>query len=187
MVNKILIGLVVVLAIAGTTLFNQWRSERENAIRWENNYNESNKVNQTIRLTISELQDRMDYKMDSILKIAKVKPSNVQNITTIHNHYHDTVYVEVPVTKIDTNKYEFIDKNNCMTIKGIVDVSLDTPKVFITEKIFDDESSYIVYQDRRKWKLLFFKTKLFGKKESKLKIINKCGDITYQNINIIKE
>lgn len=188
-INLTTVLMVLVVALMATTaiFFNNWRTERENSVRWEGNYESLKEDNHTLHLTIGEFKDQLNEKMDSVLKVANVKANHIKYITNVTNKYIDTTIVEAPVVKVDKSKYQFTDSTKCMTIKGIVDISLDTPRVVVTDRLFQNEQSYIAYWERRKWKCLFFKTRILGKKETKLKVVNMCGDVSWQKIDIIKE
>ena len=64
---------------------------------------------------------------------------------------------------------------NCMIIGGSVIVDGEKIRLEITDKQFNNTMKGVAYIDRKAWKLLFFTTKIFGKRELKLILEDSCG------------
>lgn len=122
-------------------------------------------------------------RIDSILKANKVNPRRVERIITHHNTYRDTVST---VSHLDSILYSIqerkpvktpiLDETECLIIKGYVEYDGETLDLNITDRQFKNTTDVITYMQRRKWRFLFFKTRLFGRKEIKVTIVNKCGE-----------
>ena len=154
--------------------------------RQESNYQnvlaEQKGQNSTVLLTFSEFKDQMSERLDSILKVAKIKPKQVQEITNVTNNYFnsDTTIIR-PVLR--DSIYPFIDVKDCFTIGGYLRVINDKPELAITERKFDNEIDIIGYW-HRPHKFLFIK---YGKRQYDINGVAKCGDVKVSQIKIIKK
>lgn len=182
--NKYLIaGLILLVAIV--SFQSHKLNEAGNKIdRLSDNFTELQQSNKQLRLTVGEFQEYSSGRMDSILKVAKVKPKWVKEYTTVNNHYYDTVEVEVPVEKIDSFEYQFMESNDCFTVGGLINIEDSVPQVKINHREFTDTLSIIKYQEPKKF--LFIRSYLFGKAEE-LEIVGNCGTYEYDNIKVVKD
>ena len=62
-----------------------------------------------------------------------------------------------------------------MVIKGFVVFKNDTLQLDITDRQFTNSSEVVSYYERRQWKFLGIKTRLFGKKQLTVIIKDDCG------------
>lgn len=182
--NKyLIIGLLILIGIVS---FQSYQLEKaDNKInRLSDNFQEIQQSNKQLRFTMEEFKEYSGKKMDSIMEEAKIKPKWVKEYTTVHHNYYDTTIVEVPVEKVDTFIYSFMEKNECFTIGGNVNIKDSIPKVEITHREFTDNLSIIKYLEPKKF--WFIRSYLFGKTEE-LEIVGDCGVYEYDNIKVVKD
>jgi hypothetical protein len=182
MKKYIAIGVIVMIGIIYFQSRQLYRASKK-IDRLSTNFLEMQDTNKDLSLTFSEYKKYMSKKTDSILTAANIKPQWVKEYTTVNHIYHDTVKIDVPVEKIDTFKYRFLDTKGCFTVGGIVELTDSIPIVIIDNREFNDTLNIIKYLEPKKF--LFIKSYLFGKNE-KLEISGKCGSYTYENIKIVK-
>lgn len=195
MKNKIILILGVITLIFGISLYISIFKMIENkktAVRWENNYKESNKNVSLIKMTLKEFKEQATTKEDSLLKELNIKPKEVERIVYIENKIEmkDTVKLTIVDTVYDLQSfskiYTFEEKSNCISIEGY-SISKYEPEIYLTHVESNSEVSYVAYKQRRKRKLLFFNTRLFGKKETKLEVKSSCGELKVLEIDIINK
>lgn len=135
--------------------------------------------------TKQELKQYLEYNrqdLEQYLKEQKIALRNVQKIITQQLQYKDTTIVTTnlqPVLDAIHNKTPLTvpvtDVSECLTIKGNIQYANDSLHLQITDREFNNTSDVISHTQRRQWKFLFFKTRLFGKKETTVTIKDKCG------------
>ena len=178
------------LIIAGIFLLSivsmqtcQLKRASEKIDRLSTNFTEMQEDNKQLNLTVQEFKEYSSVRMDSILKVASIKPKWIKEYTSVYHNYYDTIVKEVPVEKISTTKYNFLETSDCFTVGGTIDVKDTVPKLSINYRKFTDSLDIIKYLEPKKF--LFIKSYLFGKDEE-LKIIGNCGEYKYEHINIVK-
>lgn len=141
-----LILIIVILSIFGYTYYSLNKINKENAVRWQENYNEKNKQISQINLTFKEFKNSIDAKTDSILKIAKIKPKNVRQITNYNTYYTDTtISVIQPLYEPKNNNYPFIDKEGCFEFSGFIELKDTIPILSIESRKFLSDFTEIEY------------------------------------------
>ncbi|MBS3993812.1 MAG: hypothetical protein KGZ87_08855 [Bacteroidetes bacterium] len=135
--------------------------------------------------TKQELKEYLEYNRQDLQKFLqenKIAIKNVQKIITTKLSYKDTTVVNTdlqPVLDAIKTKNEInvpiIDTNECLTIKGNIMYADDVLKLSITERIFKNTSDVVTHTERKQWKFLFIKSKLFGRKYTEVTINDKCG------------
>lgn len=178
--------IIVVLGFICFSFYKLWRSERERAERWEENFKQQTQKIQELNLTWKEYKKVTDDRTDSILKELKVRPKWVREVNYINHYYYDSTTVVInpdPVVQPSGTVYPFIDKNECFTIGGHMKVDpLDlTPELTINLREYTDETTQIFYKKRRK--LLGFIPWTF---ENYQEVSSTCGTNEVKRINIIK-
>ena len=186
---------IIVLFVIIAILIGSNSNIRSDRNRVKSNYNELQKEYNGqisyLKLTNGELLNRLessDKKLDSVLKIMKIKPKTLQNITVIHNHFSDTTIIESPVKKINDSIYSFSDTTKCFVVGGIVDTSSDVPIIKIYNREFTGDIYYAQHKERREYRFLgiLWKWRFLGKKESKINIWSECGVVSANRIDIVK-
>jgi len=190
--NKILTILLILIIALSTCLYftyKQMRANHKDSIRWENNYDQAQSNIERIKLDYNEFKDLKTNEIDSLLKVIKVKPKQVETIIKIETFYTntDTIYLDINKST-DINSFEFKESIDCLEIEGFIHTGIiNDPIVALTKTIYNNEIDYIAYWSRRQWRFLGIKTRIFGKKIAKLEVINKCGDLKVKQIDIIKK
>lgn len=178
----VVVAFVVLLSIV-TLQFSMISKAYDKIDRLSGNFTELMQENKQLRFTVEEFEEYSTNRMDSILKVANVKPKWVKEYTVINHNYYDTTIVEVPVEKVDTFTYSFLDSRDCFTVGGTVSIKDTVPIISIDYREFSDTLNIIKYLYPKKF--LFFRSYLFGKTEG-LEIVGNCGTYNYEHIQIVK-
>lgn len=135
--------------------------------------------------TKQELKEYLEYNRQDLqvfLKENKIALKNIQKIITTKLEYKDTTIVNTdlqPVLDAINTKKEIsvpiIDTNECLTIKGNINYADNVLKLSINERIFNNTSDVVTHTERKQWRFLFIKSKLFGRKYTEVTINDKCG------------
>lgn len=187
--NKYLIAGLVAFALISYILYNKLQDANDRASRWQDNYEEVSDIAKevaSLKMTLNEVKKDVSIKFDSVMSANNIKSKSVTKYINTDHYYRDTDSIPTIVIKKDTGVYEFSDTTECIKIKGVVFLGKDDPKVFITDKSFNTNVKYIYYNQRKKYKFLFWNWRLFGKKENKLKVVTDCGETTTTDLDIIK-
>lgn len=193
--SKIILILIAIIAILGSILFVTLKSNNNNkkdAVRWENNYNESLDSIQRVTITYSEFKDKFQEKYDSLLDLNKIKPKQVEKIITINNvvRVTDTFYMQQYENNYINGIYtiSFTKDTSCISLSGFIKTEDSNSKIGISNLSYNSESNYIAYWNRNRYKFLgLFYTKFLGKKIGTLHVASKCGDVKVKEIDIIKK
>lgn len=158
--------------------------------------NSANQVTQ-LELNNKELQEYLKANEIEFSKVLNqidennIRLRRIQNIISNRVSVKDTV---VSIIKMDSiirpiqeNKsiiYPFVDSTKCFITKGNFTYENGSASLNITNREFNDTIQILKYKERRPWKLLFFKTRLFGKLVSKDTVLSNCGNIKTTIINL---
>jgi hypothetical protein len=160
---------------------------RENTIRTENErqmrYSDSLQYAYTMlsdKQIENYIEDNKDLK--SIIKQNQIKISRIQSIVTQSLKYHDDVtrsyfadnIVEAIIEKKDYTM-PIIDSTSCLIIKGNLQFKDNKLSLNITDRIFNNKTTTVAFWERKEWKLLFWKTRWFGKKQGTVRVTDECG------------
>lgn len=181
-INIVLIGIVMLL-------FSMWRSSKNNAVRWEQNYNsattsikylksENGQVyaqNGVLKLTIVNLKDGNDSLVKKI-KNLNVRLRNV--ISTSENNIviRDTIRTFLTDTIINNIKVPFVDWSNRWNSFKYIQYPNDSIDVYFSSNV---KILQVVFKEKRGFK---FWTKKFWQKRKILQDItsdNPNASITY--------
>ncbi len=193
MLNKYLIVAIIGLAATMGLLTNKLKGVTADAVRWEQNYKESHLTNQDLNFKVSEFEDYLktkDTQISDLLDSLKIKPKTVERIVKIKVTEIDSIPYEVPTKPVIVNQdtvFQFLHAQKCYEVGGFVKVKDDNCSLVFTKFQYNNELSEVYYQERKEWKLLFFKTRFLGKRELSVERVSKCGDTEYKTINIIKK
>ena len=100
--------------------------------------------------------------------------------TTIDTYIGDSILYADSIDYGESLYYQFpfIDSTKCFINKGYLMTKpndMFSSELVITERTYNDTIVYVDHWDRKEWKFLFWKTKLFGKKYVKVDIMSECG------------
>jgi hypothetical protein len=184
-----LIVIIIILSGLTYTYYSLNKKHKQDSIRWEKNYTETNKQVQQIDLTLNEFKKSIDNKTDSILKIANIKPKNVTQITNNYTTYKDTIINEIkPVYEQKTGTYPFVDKQGCFEFGGFINVIDTFPELFITDRKFNSDFTEIEYIKKDTMHFLWLDwVKWWQKADITYTIIDNCtGEKHVKKINVKK-
>ena len=71
----------------------------------------------------------------------------------------------------------FNNKTKCFDISGTFNYKDGISSISINDRQFNDTINYIYHWERKQWKFLFIKSRLFGKKQLKDTVISNCGNV----------
>ena len=159
--------------------------------RLQKNQEELLKENGTLRkitLTDEEFKKTITKKIDSLIKVAGIKPKYVTNVIERHYYHSDTSSHEIPTQPDyqDGNKvYSFNDTSSCFTIGGYVRTFIAAdPIVTINNRKFENPSVSIGYIERSR---KFLGLIPYGPWKGETWQTSKCGVEETKEIQIIKK
>lgn len=195
-IKTILIGIAVVVAIWFYKDYTFLKSEN---VRQSENLRQL-RMSDSLRyasqiLTSNEIKEYLEYQNSDLKsKLAKegIKLNRIESIISSNYHYRDTIKRETDITGLVSaiqnsipKEQSWSDTTKCQTIKGIVSFDGTKLKVVVNDRELIDKSDAVAYWERRQWKFLGIKTRLFGKLQMTSKSFDNCGES--QIINIEKK
>jgi hypothetical protein len=182
-----LIVIIIILAGIGYTYYSLNKKHKQDAERWHENYSESSKEIKQINLTLKEFKKTMDNNTDSILKIARIKPKNVRQITNYNTYYTDTtVNFVFPKYEPKTENYPFADKAGCFEFYGSIFMEDTLPKLSVDKRVFKSDFTDVEYIRKDTINFLGLNlVKWWQKPEITYTIIDNCtGEKRVKKINV---
>lgn len=141
-----LIVLIIVLAGLSYTFYHLNKKHKVAAVRWEQNFSQQDKNFRQLEMTVKEFQRNIDFKTDSILKIAQIKPKLVTQVTNYITNYTDTtISVIRPEYDMKTASFPFVDNTGCFEYVGFIEVDSIGPELNVTERKFFSDFTDIEY------------------------------------------
>lgn len=136
-------------------------------------------------LTSKELQEYLNFQNQHLQKLLKennIKPSRIEKIISNNYYYKDTSNHIANVNKMINSirsgipdSTNFTDTTACLNIQGKLIYDGTNLNVAIYNREFKNKTNAVVYWQRKQWKFLGFKTRIFGKKEFTAKVFDDCG------------
>jgi len=135
---------------------------------------------------LNNIAPEMQGQLDSM----NIKLKNIQKITIQKIKYIDTTTRKTDLDTIITvieNGINFlpgkaltvpiVDVSPCLIVRGSVDYDGESLELNITDRQFKSINEVVSHLERRKWKILgIIPTRLFGKRELKVTVLNSCGE-----------
>ena len=185
--NKYTIGILIILFVLMTYFWN--RSIRLNADRDRISHNFveiQNKGNSDLVLTKSELKNaiksktELGIKIDSLLKVAKIKPRQAEEVVIASIQYRDSCQVQAiaePIKPLPSGRFEIpvTFNSKCWGLHGKIETADSTSHFFITERSTSIEAD-LIDSNYRRWFL--------GKLRHKYTILTDCGEIKVAKVTI---
>ncbi|UYW02132.1 hypothetical protein K5I29_04320 [Flavobacterium agricola] len=140
----------------------------------------------------AEFEEYLEYQnkeLKRLLAKEKINTRKVERVIITETEYIDR---DTSIVNLDSIKksilanlptkqnFELID--SCSTIKGHVGFDGTVLDLKITEKQFNNKIDVVLYKQRRQWKFLGIKTRLFGKREVTARVFDQCGQSSTQEI-----
>lgn len=190
----IVIAIVAALSIIGTIGYyiNDYQYQKSEAVRQTEN-NRQLRISDSLRFTTQILSEReikeyLQYNNSELKKNLErdgIRLNRIEGIVANTYKYRDDQTRSSDVSQLlaaikqnKPTKVPFTDSAKCLTIKGFVRYENDSLKVDIVSRDFQNKNDGVVYWERREWKLLGIKTRLFGKKQFTAKQFDQCGETT---------
>ena len=143
-------------------------------------------------LSAAEIKDYLEWENKDLknkLSRDKINVSRIESIISSKLNYKDSVNknwdledIRKAILESNPLEKEIIDTSKCLTIKGKIKFDGSKLSLDISEREFKNKNDAVVYWERKQWKFLFIKSRLFGKKQFTQKIYNDCGDATMVKI-----
>lgn len=183
------IGLVLI-ALAVVWFYKDYTFQKSENLRQAENANQLRK-SETLLFTTQilnekEMNDYLKYQNSDLKKKldnAGVKESRIESIVSNSYKYQDTTKRETDLSRIleavrnnTPTSQEVVDTLNCWTTKGIISYENNKLNWRVLDRQFNNKSDGVLYWERRQWKFLGIKTRLFGKKEFTSQNFNDCGE-----------
>lgn len=186
-IKTLLIGVVIVAAV---WFYKDYTFQKSENLRQAENANQLRK-SETLLFTTQilnekEMNDYLKYQNSDLkmkLDNAGIKASRIESIVSNSYKYQDTTKRETDLSRIveavrnnTTTSQEVIDTLNCWTTRGIISYENNKLKWRVLDRQFNNKSDGVIYWERRQWKFLGIKTRLFGKKEFTSQNFDDCGE-----------
>jgi hypothetical protein len=186
-------GLIIAMAILGLMKFFAWKQEKalETKTRLlQNSMDEIAAYNRELiriyQVLPQDIQSRFP-RLDSILKTQNIKPSQVSNVTQIHNHYTQTdttIMILDPIGE-DSAIFSYGDTLGCFTFNGLVDFATRDVKIFDVQR---DETIYLIDYAERKNLFGLPWSPAWGRWQQYRQTKSTCtGELTTTRIQVIKK
>lgn len=187
--------LIFGLAVWGNEMRRAYVRERAKSERLANNQKQLLlEVNNYMRLTLTqkEMLASITIEQDSLIRLLKIKPKQIERIVQrVHIEIdttgkgqllasNDSLY-KVIREGVDRS-YPFFDHEGCFTFAGKVVIS-DGLTLEVTRREYKNRATEIAYIEREK-KFLFIH---YGKWQGKLFVSNECGEDIVKEVDVIKK
>lgn len=159
---------------------------KTNNARQSENFVQLNQQNQVLTLKIDEYSDlhtKDSQKLDSLIKVIKLKPKQIKSATVINTIYKDTTIeriIYLPVQKQPDLSYiiPITTDNGCWGLKGQI-LSKDPDSKFKVTERTSNNSAQLIVTPRKKF--LFWTIR-----KEKYQAYSDCGEVTFTQINFVK-
>lgn len=186
-IKTILIGAAIVVAVWFYKDYTYQRSENARQTENASQLRKSDSLRFTNQiLSEIEMKDYLQYQNSDLkkkLENAGIKESRIESIVSNSFKYRDTTKRETDVTGLVEaiknsipKQQRWTDSSKCLVNSGLVSFDGVNLKVIVDDSQFNNKSDAVAYWERRQWKFLGIKTRLFGKKEFTSKSFDECGE-----------
>lgn len=183
----IFIGVLIIAAVWFYKDYQHQKNENKRQAENASQLRKSDSLRFTSQvLSTAEIKDYLEYQNPELKKkIEKnnIKLNRIESIVSQKYSYSDNVRSETDVSEIIESiknavpkEQSWIDTSKCLTIKGSVYFDGQKLKVIVDKRGFENNSDAVAYWQRREWKFLGIKTRLFGKKEFTSQQFDDCGE-----------
>lgn len=197
MINNLKLYIIVATVLAAIFFITDWKyQKREKEIQLENTrqlLNLKNTNSAELLLSKKQISEyiKSNLELQKILRDNSIKPNRVEKIVETRYEYIDNNEAKKDVTpiveKIRKNtsfSIPIIDSTKCLVIKGSIDYSNDSLSYKITSRVFNNKTTIVGYWERKQWKFLFIKSRLFGKIQAVTKVHDECGNSKTQTTEL---
>ncbi|MCM8906826.1 hypothetical protein [Tenacibaculum finnmarkense] len=187
--NNIKTYLIIASVVTAVIFYKDYQFQKSENIRQSSNNRQLRKYDSlkfaSQTYSKQELDEYLEYTrkdLQEFLKKNKISTRRIESIISQQLKYKDTTSKTVnlqPILDAINSKKDIklpvIDSTKCMIIKGYVAFKNDTLDLKITDRQFKNRTDVVKYWERRQWKFLGIKTRVFGRKEVTLIIKDDCG------------
>lgn len=133
----------------------------------------------------TEFDEFLEFQRKDLKKFLdenKVRTKRIERIITQQLKYQDNQVRETnlqPILDAIKEKRNMSipvkDSTDCLVVEGWVKFKNDSLKLELNKRKFKNVIDVVTYWERRQWKFLGIKTRLFGKKQATVIIKDNCG------------
>ena len=182
------IALIIILAIGFSLSVSTCKKNRYEADRQKENVANITKDNSVLSLTVDEyksIKTKDTEKIDSLLKVLKLKPKFIQDATVINTVYRDTgsvkvIYKDVVKSPDGSFKVPFNFDSQCWGIKAEILSKDQGSTLNIIERKASNSAQLIVTKDK------YFLGFLWRTRKADFRAYSDCGNINFTKIEFIK-
>lgn len=204
LLSKIKLQHVLIITVVGLIVFSVWsfnemKFQKIEKERQEDNYKNLRDLDsvKTAFLQFRTNKEIEEYinsnnELQELLQKSQIKTRRLKGLVYQKTKFIDSVKKKLDVTGIVEKIRKDIPhvetwqtKNECSSIKGNVTYLNDSLSVNVTNQEYNNATLITEVKKRKKWKFLFIKSRLFGKKYTERKTVTTCGDT--ETISIRKE
>lgn len=191
--------IITAVLIAAVWIFKDWQfQKKERAVQEENvrQLLEAEKTHSAeLLLNNNQLNEYIQGNEDLKALIAEnnIKASRIEKVTEVRYEYLEAKEQKKDITPVVENikkninfSIPLIDSTECLVIKGSIDYKDDSLSYRINSRKFNNKTTTVGFWERRQWKFLFIKSRLFGKIQAVTFTRNQCGESNTQVINLNK-
>lgn len=182
--------------------YKSWQNRGDEIIRLEANYKnrlaeekshfseyklkKETELEQYLASTTNQLkglQDQLDKTNIKLHQITRIVSTNVNVRDTIIS----VIDVDSLAQKIVLNKdfeVPILDVTDCFKFRAKFVFKDGKSSFEVLERQYNDTINYVSYWERKQWKFLFIRSRLFGKKIAKVEIFNACNNTKVKTIVI---
>ncbi|TDO69917.1 hypothetical protein EV143_11394 [Flavobacterium chryseum] len=181
---------IVLIALAAVWFYKDYTFQKSENERQSENSSQLRKADSTKfasqLLSKDEIADYLKFQNSDLnkkLQANNIKLNRIESIVSQTYKFRDTTKRETDlsgiVEAIKSNipsSQVVVDTTKCMTTKGIISFKDNKLTWTVLDRTFENKSDAVAYWERREWKFLGIKTRLFGKKQFTSKVFDECGE-----------
>jgi hypothetical protein len=184
--KRVLFFAVLILIAALLWSFDARIKLKKDNDRVSENFAQVTKENQVLNLSVEEykqLDTENRYKLDSLLKVIKLKPKYIKGATIINTEYKDTGTTKIvykTIEKLPSGRFSipFESSTDCWGVKAAIISADPTSTVNIKERTTNNSIQLLVIKRK---KFLFWTVR-----KEEFKAFSDCGEVTFTQINFVK-
>lgn len=207
-VNSFLHGfkttLIIIAVVAAVWFFKDYQHQKAENMRQSENMRQIRSQDSLryaqIVLNKNEMIEELRYNNPELLKKLEelnIKINRVQRIITTQQTYRDTSRVKTEAKGLVKAVIEgtpmslpVIDSTDCWFMEGVIEFDGERIYFDVLDRKFKNTTDIVTYWERNLWSFLGIKTRLFGKKQITVEVINTCGEtktFIIENKNLLRK
>jgi len=179
---------IAMLLVFGVWFYQDWKYNKYENKRQVENARQLERQDSIHSAYVVYSQDQIKKYVNNTSDLKELTKQNNIDINRIEKimiaklQYRDTTKRKVdlaPVLAAINTRSDFelpvIDSTQCLIIKGTVKYINDKLSFTFEDKRYKDKITAVAYWERRQWKLFWFRTRIFGKRQDTAIIKSECG------------